>query len=177
MGAFQPSNSAETGFAVRGFDHLRSHRSKSGVNYPSGCIIHGKHSDTLFLQPLRGLISSNAAGWLKVGHVGESIQFLPYDNDLGSFLPNSVNGVIFDYEYVGPNPFGSSIDGEDVFADAIRKAHAKAGVNATFVDDLFSHHSEEGEIHCGSNMPRQTDIPWWKQWSPASHSLSHAYMH
>jgi protein-arginine deiminase len=38
----------------------------------------------------------------------------------------------------------------------------RAGMNVTFIDDFLSHHSNRGEIHGGTNMLRQTDIPWWE---------------
>lgn len=79
-----------------------------------------------------------------------------------ALLPGAINGVVVGNHYISPNPFGPAVDGQDVLAEAVRDVYGKAGMNVTFVDDFFSHHNRGGEVHCGSNTLRQTDIPWWE---------------
>ncbi|KAL2822247.1 hypothetical protein BDW59DRAFT_163840 [Aspergillus cavernicola] len=81
---------------------------------------------------------------------------------LGAFLPGAINGVVVGHHYISPNPFGPVIDGVDLIAQAVEATYARAGMNVTFVDDFFSHHTSSGEVHCGSNTLRQTDSIWWQ---------------
>ncbi|KAM5344566.1 hypothetical protein ACJ41O_013101 [Fusarium nematophilum] len=81
---------------------------------------------------------------------------------LMAFIPSPINGIIIGNQYLSPNPFGPVIDGVDVLAEATEEAYARAGMNVTFVDDYYSHHLNGGEIHCGSNTLRQTDMVWWQ---------------
>lgn len=102
VGGFQPSGSSGVGFAGSGFGYhtinsygnletIPPHRSKRGVLYKAGRVIQGKHFDSYPSQPVRDLVFSNGmqstlfleTGWLRVGHVDEFVQFLPFDNDLG----------------------------------------------------------------------------------------------
>lgn len=48
----------------------------------------------------------------------------------------------------------ASINGVDVLA--------QAGMTFSYVDDFLSHHAGFGDVHCGSNTFRQTDVAWWK---------------
>ncbi|KAL3472312.1 hypothetical protein BJX99DRAFT_262408 [Aspergillus californicus] len=81
---------------------------------------------------------------------------------VGAFLPGAINGVVVGHHYISPNPFGPVVDGVDVIAQAVEAACARAGMDVTFVDDYFSHHTSSGEVHCGSNTLRQTDSVWWQ---------------
>ncbi|KAL5333211.1 hypothetical protein BJX70DRAFT_403818 [Aspergillus crustosus] len=82
--------------------------------------------------------------------------------EVGAFLPGAINGVVVGHHYISPNPFGPVVDGVDVIAQAVEAAYARAGMNVTYVDDYFSHHTSSGEVHCGSNTLRQTDVVWWE---------------
>ena len=81
---------------------------------------------------------------------------------LGAFSPSAINGIIIGSQYLSPKPWGPVVDGVDVLAEAVEAAYARAGMNVTFIDDYMSHHMNGGEIHCGSNTLRQTDIEWWE---------------
>ncbi|RTE70321.1 hypothetical protein BHE90_015281 [Fusarium euwallaceae] len=81
---------------------------------------------------------------------------------LAAFHPASINGIVIGNHYVSPKPFGPIIDGVDVLARGVESAYAKAGMNVTYVDDFLSHHMNGGEVHCGSNTLRQTDMIWWE---------------
>lgn len=53
------------------------------------------------------------------------------------------------------------VEGQDILEVAIRETYAKAGMEVGFVDDFMSHHHTFGEVHCGSNTFRETDVAWW----------------
>ncbi|KAK1623301.1 hypothetical protein BDP81DRAFT_465504 [Colletotrichum phormii] len=93
FGAFQPRSGFgyHTMNSYGNLETIPPHRSKRDVLYKAGRITQGKHYDSLPAQSVRDLIFSNGVqstlfletGWLRVGHVDEFIQFLPYNNDLG----------------------------------------------------------------------------------------------
>lgn len=90
---------------------------------------------------------------------GEDLR--PGEYQVGSLHPGSINGIVIGKTYVCPKPFGPVIDGVDVLAQAVEAAYARAGMSVTYVDDYLSHHVGGGEVHCGSNTLRQTDLAWW----------------
>lgn len=90
---------------------------------------------------------------------GEDLR--PGEYQVGSLHPGSINGIVIGKTYVCPKPFGPVIDGVDILAQAVEAAYARAGMNVTYVDDYLSHHVGGGEVHCGSNTLRQTDLAWW----------------
>ncbi|KAF4909741.1 Protein-arginine deiminase type-1 [Colletotrichum viniferum] len=81
---------------------------------------------------------------------------------LGSFNPAALNGVVLDNYYASPQPWGPLVEGKDIFEVAVREAYAKASMEVGFVDDFMSHHHTFGEVHCGSNTFRETNVAWWK---------------
>ncbi|KAL4881760.1 hypothetical protein BJY04DRAFT_217826 [Aspergillus karnatakaensis] len=297
VGVFQPT----PGFGleeINSFGNVETmppYISKSGVRYPAGRIITGKHFDRLPAESMLTFLNSQGAqaplileaGWLLIGHVDEFVQFLPFDNELGwtiavadtnvgmelledvsgnghggvravsfnrtaimggygspdpedstitiddllanetfrdinkysqrhidanlqillsevdlpldqiirvptlfrssfweipdfpsplpprvspllpgefqvmSFWPASINGVVLGQHYVSPKPWGPIIDSEDVLERAVRTAYARANMSISFVDDYLSHHVNGGEVHCGSNTLRATNVEWW----------------
>lgn len=90
---------------------------------------------------------------------GEDLR--PGEYQVGSLHPGSINGIVIGKTYVCPKPFGPVIDGVDILAQAVEAAYGRAGMNITYVDDYLSHHVGGGEVHCGSNTLRQTDLAWW----------------
>jgi protein-arginine deiminase len=80
-----------------------------------------------------------------------------------SSWPSIINGVILsDSYYLAPKPWGPIVDGKDVLEEAATKVYAAAAnYSISFMDDWFSHHMGGGEIHCGSNVWRKADAPWW----------------
>ncbi|KAH9232145.1 hypothetical protein K456DRAFT_1773092 [Colletotrichum gloeosporioides 23] len=81
---------------------------------------------------------------------------------LVSFSPAAINGVVLGNYYVSPKTWGPMVEGQDILEVAIREAYAKAGMKVGFVDDFMSHHHTFGEVHCGSNTFRETDVAWWE---------------
>ncbi|KAK6819324.1 hypothetical protein PG987_015807 [Apiospora arundinis] len=80
----------------------------------------------------------------------------------GSFWPANINGVVIGKHYVTPRSWGPVVDGVDVLQKRVEAAYAQAGMTLSYVDDFLSHHSGFGDVHCGSNTFRQTDMAWWK---------------
>ncbi|RDA95731.1 hypothetical protein CP533_1102 [Ophiocordyceps camponoti-saundersi (nom. inval.)] len=75
--------------------------------------------------------------------------------------PAAVNGVVVGRHYVSPRLYGPVVDGQDVLAKAVEEAYARAGLGLLYVDDFESHHLSAGDVHCGTNTMRQTDMVWW----------------
>jgi protein-arginine deiminase len=79
-----------------------------------------------------------------------------------AFYPGIINGVVLsDSAVLSPNPWGPIVDGVDVLATVAEEVYAKVGYNVTWQDDWFSYHFGLGEIHCGTNVWRNADAPWW----------------
>lgn len=89
--------------------------------------------------------------------------FRPGEHQVGSLHPGFINGIVIGKTYVCPKPLGPVIDGVDILAQAVEAAYARAGMSITYVDGYPSHHIGGGEVHCGSNTLRQTDLVWWRE--------------
>ncbi|RDA85074.1 hypothetical protein CP532_3099 [Ophiocordyceps camponoti-leonardi (nom. inval.)] len=85
----------------------------------------------------------------------------PGEMQVAALYPEAVNGIVVGKRYVCPKVFGPVVDGEDVLAKAVEKAYARAGIELFYVDDFQSHHLDTGDVHCGTNTMRQTDMVWW----------------
>ncbi|KAM3507511.1 hypothetical protein MY10362_001714 [Beauveria mimosiformis] len=86
----------------------------------------------------------------------------PATLQVSAMYPGCVNGVVLsNTEYAAPNPWGPIVDGKDILATAVMAAYAKANYTVHFMDDWFTHHVSQGEIHCGSNVIRETSAKWW----------------
>ncbi|KAL2808605.1 hypothetical protein BJX63DRAFT_424483 [Aspergillus granulosus] len=84
------------------------------------------------------------------------------ERQLMAFYPASINGIVIGNRYLSPNPWGPVVNGTDVLARAVEGAYTRAGMTVGWIDDYLSHHVGAGEIHCGSNTLRQTDLVWWE---------------
>ena len=79
-----------------------------------------------------------------------------------AFYPAAVNGLLLDREnYIPPKQWGPVIDGVDIMEAAVTEAYAEAGITVWSIDDWLSHHSWGGEVHCGTNVTRDTTGLWW----------------
>ncbi|TDZ21653.1 Protein-arginine deiminase type-3 [Colletotrichum orbiculare MAFF 240422] len=81
---------------------------------------------------------------------------------VASFSPAAINGIVIGQHYLSPKPWGPVVGDVDLFEEAVRSAYGRAGMDVSFVDDFLSHHVGLGEIHCGSNTFRETDVKWWE---------------
>ncbi|OAA36650.1 arginine deiminase type-3 [Metarhizium rileyi] len=134
---------------------------------------------SLFYHPNQGLSCNSArASRHRAGRNVESEEPMEYEEAAGgsdepsrfeapksrflALFPETVNGVVYPRgQYMAPNPWGPIIGGKDIIADAVSKAYATVGFNATFMDDWFDHHVQHGETHCGSNTARDASQKWW----------------
>lgn len=81
---------------------------------------------------------------------------------LQSFFPHALNGLVLGRSYIAPKSFGPIVNGTDVLEEAIEKVYRENGMDVSFVDDYMSHHVRGGEVHCGTNVLRETGVQWWK---------------
>ncbi|TID04897.1 Protein-arginine deiminase type-1 [Colletotrichum higginsianum] len=79
-----------------------------------------------------------------------------------AFSPAAINAIVIGGHYLSPKPWGPVVDGVDLLEGAVKAAYGAAGMAVSFVDDFLSHHVGGGEIHCGSNTLRETDVKWWE---------------
>ncbi|KAH8889075.1 hypothetical protein GQ53DRAFT_690836 [Thozetella sp. PMI_491] len=79
-----------------------------------------------------------------------------------AFSPAAINGVVIGKTYLCPKPWGPVVDGKDALETAVRDAYAQAGMELVMVEDFLSHHVGLGEVHCGSNTLRETNVVWWE---------------
>ncbi|KND89957.1 Protein-arginine deiminase type-1 [Tolypocladium ophioglossoides CBS 100239] len=79
-----------------------------------------------------------------------------------AFYPGSINGVVLsDTQVLAPNPWGPVVNGKDIIAEAVAAAYRKVGYTVIFQEDWFSHHVDQGDVHCGTNTIRNPTTPWW----------------
>ncbi|KAG8412697.1 hypothetical protein J3458_013138 [Metarhizium acridum] len=80
-----------------------------------------------------------------------------------ALYPGTINSVVLNEKQIlAPNPWGPMIEGQDVFAAAVRAAYQKANYTIIYMDDWFTHHEKVGEVHCGSNAIRELSaVKWW----------------
>ncbi|KAM0743565.1 hypothetical protein ACQRIT_001824 [Beauveria bassiana] len=79
-----------------------------------------------------------------------------------SVLPVLVNGVpLSDSYYLAPKPFGTVIDGKDIFEEAATAAYKKAGFTTVDYLEEWRIHSAVGDLHCMTNTFRDISEPWW----------------
>ena len=85
-----------------------------------------------------------------------------------AWTPNSVNlhhinGVLYAPRQYGPRD-GDGAGGNDIFETAITNSVPGAG-SVKFVDSWSPYHTNDGEVHCGSNVKRSlpaNNSPWWQ---------------
>jgi protein-arginine deiminase len=79
-----------------------------------------------------------------------------------SFTPNLANFQVAGGKHLFPRQWGPrGPDDRDVFEDATREALAGEEIEATFVDDWFTYHRRDGDVHCGTLVQRETWPEWW----------------
>ncbi|POR36277.1 Protein-arginine deiminase type-1 [Tolypocladium paradoxum] len=82
--------------------------------------------------------------------------------EVSAFYPGTVNGVVLsNTQVLAPNPWGPVVNGKDIIAEAVSEAYRRVNYTVVYQDDWFSHHTEGGEVHCGTNTIRDPSTPWW----------------
>jgi protein-arginine deiminase len=83
------------------------------------------------------------------------------ENQLAAFAPAVINGIVVGKHYLSLKPWDLVVNGAYVIEESVKAAYRRAGRSLTFIGDYMSHHIGGGEIHCGSNTLRDTDMKWW----------------
>ena len=80
-----------------------------------------------------------------------------------AYVPGAVNGIVLGRNrYLAPRQWGPVIGGRDVFTAAVNAAYARAGMKVSYLDDWYTYHLGQGEVHCGTNTLRDASAAWWK---------------
>jgi protein-arginine deiminase len=119
-----------------------------------------------------------------VGLKDDEIVFIPcLSEDVGggsskkpenkiAWMPGTVNSLVYGDYIAMPNPFGPTIDGNDLFAKDLQDrlgtavnqlGHDGMGMKVHLIDDFSSYHIAMGEVHCGTNPegPPPAGFMWW----------------
>ncbi|KAK2590615.1 hypothetical protein QQS21_011698 [Conoideocrella luteorostrata] len=80
-----------------------------------------------------------------------------------ALYPGTINSVVLaNKQIIAPNPWGPVINGSDVLAAEVSKAYKRVNYTVKYMDDWFTHHTNIGEVHCGSNVIRELEaVKWW----------------
>jgi protein-arginine deiminase len=81
-----------------------------------------------------------------------------------AYQPGIVNGLYLSgNHFVAPKPHGPVIAGEDIFEAEMRALLAPYGINVHFAEDWDAYHTNNGEVHCGTNSTREIpSAKWWE---------------
>ncbi|NWJ01839.1 PADI3 deiminase, partial [Crypturellus undulatus] len=79
-----------------------------------------------------------------------------------AFFPDMVNMLVLGRHLGIPKPFGPVIRGQCCLEEKVRSLLEPLGLSCTFIDDFFSYHALEGDVHCGTNVRRKPfAFKWW----------------
>ncbi|MBT2394904.1 protein-arginine deiminase domain-containing protein [Streptomyces sp. ISL-100] len=80
-----------------------------------------------------------------------------------AYVPGAVNGIVLGGgRYLAPRQWGPVIGGKDIFTSAVNTAYTGAGMKVSYLDDWYTYHLGQGEVHCGTNTLRDASGAWWK---------------
>ncbi|XP_074414564.1 protein-arginine deiminase type-3-like [Zonotrichia albicollis] len=79
-----------------------------------------------------------------------------------AFFPDMVNMLVLGRHLGIPKPFGPVVGGRCCLEQRVRELLEPLGLSCTFIDDFFSYHVGQGEVHCGTNVRRKPfAFKWW----------------
>ncbi|NWT76063.1 PADI1 deiminase, partial [Prunella himalayana] len=80
-----------------------------------------------------------------------------------AFFPDMVVNMLVLGRHLGiPKPFGPMVGGRCCLEQRVRELLEPLGLSCTFIDDFFSYHMLQGEVHCGTNVRRKPfAFKWW----------------
>jgi protein-arginine deiminase len=81
---------------------------------------------------------------------------------LVAYQPGTVNMLHVGSHVVAPDPFGPIIDGQDPWKSDLVSRLSAIGLTVHFADDWDEYHTQEGEVHCGTNAQRDIGLAWWE---------------
>jgi protein-arginine deiminase len=84
-----------------------------------------------------------------------------------AYQVGAVNGVyLSDTDFGAPAPHGPLIGGKDPFETQLEDAMKQHGITVHWIEDWWLYHSNNGEVHCGSNTRRALPATkWWEMGS------------
>ncbi|XP_071759947.1 protein-arginine deiminase type-2 isoform X1 [Centroberyx gerrardi] len=87
---------------------------------------------------------------------------LPEMNRAVAYYPDMVNMIVLGKNLGIPKPFGPKVNGRCALEAEMCSLMNGLGLSCTFIDDFASYHMLLGEVHCGSNVRRESfDFKWW----------------
>ncbi|XP_062049100.1 protein-arginine deiminase type-4 [Lepus europaeus] len=79
-----------------------------------------------------------------------------------AFFPNMVNMLVLGKHLGIPKPYGPIVAGRCCLEGKVRALLEPLGLRCTFIDDFYSYHVQQGEVHCGTNVRRKPfAFKWW----------------
>lgn len=95
--------------------------------------------------------------------------------EAGALTADMVNMLVVNDECIVPKPFGPVVAGQDRFELYLTQGinNANGALNVHYVNDWYTYHVKQGEIHCGTNTLRRpapanlnawlgsTEAEWW----------------
>uniref|UniRef100_A0A8C9LB48 Protein-arginine deiminase n=1 Tax=Pavo cristatus TaxID=9049 RepID=A0A8C9LB48_PAVCR len=80
-----------------------------------------------------------------------------------AYFPDMVNMLVLGRHLGIPKPFGPLVDGQCCLEERVRALLQPLGLSCTFINDYFSYHKLDGEVHCGTNVRRKPfAFKWWR---------------
>uniref|UniRef100_A0A667WMI8 Peptidyl arginine deiminase, type II n=1 Tax=Myripristis murdjan TaxID=586833 RepID=A0A667WMI8_9TELE len=84
------------------------------------------------------------------------------ENRAVAYYPDMVNMIVLGKNLGIPKPFGPKVNGRCALEAEMCSLMEALGLSCTFIDDFSSYHKLLGEVHCGSNVRRESfDFKWW----------------
>ncbi|XP_041743555.1 protein-arginine deiminase type-2 isoform X1 [Coregonus clupeaformis] len=84
------------------------------------------------------------------------------ENRAVAYYPDMVNMIVLGKNLGIPKPFGPKVDGRCSLEAEMTSLMEGLGLSCTYIDDFASYHKLLGEVHCGSNVRRESfSFKWW----------------
>lgn len=77
-----------------------------------------------------------------------------------------VNMLVVNSHCIVPKPFGPVVGGKDIFEEDVASKLGPLGLTVKFLDCWDEYHVNLGEIHCGTNTLRTTNLVKWWEFQP-----------
>ncbi|KAK1456696.1 hypothetical protein CMEL01_16374 [Colletotrichum melonis] len=171
VGAYQPEG-GRGGYGHRDIDAFGNletippYTSKSGVKYPAGRLIHGRHFEKLPASAMNTFLSGQElqqplfleAGFLLVGHVDEFVQFVPSNKtglgftiaitDTVSAIEGLRNASVAGHGNVPVLSYNGSVEG----AISITPEELKMTINELLANETFHKLNAYAQKHINANL-------------------------
>ncbi|KAF7667953.1 hypothetical protein LDENG_00039840 [Lucifuga dentata] len=87
---------------------------------------------------------------------------LEKDHRAVAYYPDMVNMIVLGKNLGVPKPFGPKVNGRCALETEMCALMEGLGLSCSFINDFASYHELLGEVHCGSNVFRESfDFKWW----------------